>query len=47
MQRKTTEACDQTKRGGLGEEDSPAIQNLIEQLDRDLDETRQKDSSLK
>jgi len=46
MQRKTTEACDQTT-GGLGEEDSPAIQNLIEQLDRDLDETRQKDSSLK
>jgi hypothetical protein len=47
MQRMTTERSDQTKPGGLGEQDSPAIQKRIEELDSDLAETRQRDCSLK
>jgi hypothetical protein len=47
MQRKITKRCDEMKPDRLGDEDSPAIQSLIEQLNRDLDETRRKDSSLK
>lgn len=47
MQRKATERSDDTKPGEIGVQDSPAIQNLIEQLNRDLKETRRNDSKVK
>ena len=44
MERKTTQRCNDTKPIGSGVEDSPTIQNLIQQLNRDLEETQRNDS---
>jgi hypothetical protein len=44
MQRKVTERYNETKPVGVGIEDSPAIQELIKKLDRDLEESQRNDS---
>jgi hypothetical protein len=45
--RRKAERSEDTKPSGIGVQDSPAIQNLIEQLNRDLEQTRQSDSKVK
>lgn len=47
MQRKTSQPCNDAKPIGMGLEDSPTIQNLIEQLNRDLEKTQRNDSKVK
>jgi hypothetical protein len=47
MQRKATERSHDSKPIGIGLEDSPTIQVLIEQLNRDLEETQRNDSKAK
>ena len=47
MQRKATEPCTNNKPIGIGVEDSPTIRNLIEQLNRDLEEAQQNASKVK
>jgi len=44
MERKATQRCNDATPLGIGVEDSPTIQNLIEQLNRDLEETQRNDS---
>jgi len=47
MQRKATERCSDATPIGIGLEDSPTIQKLIEQLNRDLEKTQRNDSRSK
>jgi hypothetical protein len=47
MQRKAKESCGDAKPMAAAVEDSPTIQNLIEQLNRDLEETQRNNSRSK
>jgi hypothetical protein len=47
MRHKTRERYSDTQPGAIGVQDSPTIQNLIEQLNRDQEQTQRTDPKVK
>jgi hypothetical protein len=47
MRQKASERSSELDQNLMGEQDSPAIENLIEQLNRDLEETQRSVSKAK